>query len=175
MTRYPHIPMHPNEVPQQRVHAVVDLPRRPDGFVARCDFWDPIAAQDAPSGDPKGETYLCTTEWAWSPHHTRIDAYYIERRASHWLLWIGSEDENSWDREWRWTLYGYAPPEPFALEDVAIWMLMDCWASEAEHSSFDHFHWIDEAGLLSVAQINAMGRSVWPGAQNEPVSSTVGG
>jgi len=112
MTRYPHIPMHPSEVPQQRIHAVVDLPRRPDGFEARCDFCDPIPAQDAPSGDPK---------------------------------------------------------------DVAIWMLIDCWAAEAEQRDVDHFHWIDEAGLLSVAQINAIGRFVWPGAQNEPVSSTVGG
>lgn len=167
MTRYPNVPMHPDEVPQQRVHMVVDLPNRPDGFAARCQFWEPMASDEEPGDNPAAEIYLGTTEWAWTPHHTRIDAYYIERQSSHWFLWIGSEDENSWDLEWRWTLYGYAPLHPLTVEEAAVLMLMDCWASDAEHGSLDHFHWIDESGLLSVAQINEVGRRVWPDARVE--------
>ena len=160
--REPKIPMHPDEVPQQRIHLLVDLPPRPEGFHAKCDFMDSIPEYEAPQRGPRRADYLGSTEWAWSPMHSRLDAYYLNRRRSHWLLCICSEDENSWDRRWRWYLYGYAPPLRISAEEAAIYMLLDCWKAEADGSSFDHFHWINDTGLLSVAEITAIGREVWP-------------
>jgi hypothetical protein len=32
MTREPKIPMSPTELPQQRIHEVIDLPKRPEPF-----------------------------------------------------------------------------------------------------------------------------------------------
>ena len=118
-----------------------------------------------PQRGPRRADYLGSTEWAWSPMHSRLDAYYLNRRRPHWLLWICSEDENSWDRRWRWYLYGYAPPLRISAEEAAIYMLLDCWKAEADGSSFDHFHWINDTGLLSVAEITSIGREVWPEAR----------
>ena len=35
------------------------------------------------------------------------------------------------------------------------------WESEVEHQAVDHYHWINNTGLLSVEEIQAIGREVW--------------
>ena len=45
---------------------------------------------------------------------------------------------------------------------AAVHLLLQFWKEEAEESDLDQFHWINEAGYLSVADIAAIAREVWP-------------
>lgn len=161
----PHVPMTPEEVPQQRIHVVADLPRRPASFLGRCEYVEAMPDAERPKGSPRKVTYLGSVEWAWDPMHTRIDAYYLHRRRSYWLLWDRSQDENSWDHAWRWTLYGYARAHRANASEAAVYLLMDAWRHEATEGSLDHFHWINDDGFLSVGEITAIAGEVWPEAQ----------
>jgi len=91
----------------------------------------------------------------------RADAYYLNRRKKHWLLWIGYQDENTWDWKWSWSLYGYAPRRRDDETQAAIYLLMDAWRQEAANWGLKRFDWINEEGLLSVAEISAISREVW--------------
>ena len=45
---------------------------------------------------------------------------------------------------------------------AAIYLLIDSWIFERDNMELDHFHWLDNIGLLSVAEFMAIGRVVWP-------------
>jgi hypothetical protein len=60
-----------------------------------------------PKGSPRNTQYLGSVEWADSPNHTRFDSYYLNPRGAYWLLWIGYQDENTWNWKWTWNLYAY--------------------------------------------------------------------
>ena len=158
MTHVPRAPMHPSEVPQQRVYLLKDMPERPDGFRGSCIYYE---------GEPEGltepefadnPTLIGGVEWAWSPIHSRLDNYYIERHGKWWLLWNAFEDDNTWNWEVVWTLYGAAKSEVASEYEAAIYTLMDAWAGD----EVDHFHWINHEGLLSVGDMNEIARAVWP-------------
>ncbi len=89
MTREPKIPMLPSELPQQRMHEAVGLLPRPEPFDCKAGYWD-YPSGSAPKNQPRNPTYLCQVEWAWSPLHNRLDAYYLHRGRSHWSLWLRS-------------------------------------------------------------------------------------
>lgn len=160
--RKPRIPMLPEQVIPQLIHAVMELPPRPRGFAGQCDFADPMPDEIRPRGNPRTPTYLFTVEWKWSEHHDRLDSYYLSRRKGHWLLWIGWDDENDWDRSWRWALYAWAPTRRVPPKVAACCLLIDAWKSETLNRGLDHFNLIDDVGLLSVPEIFAMARAVWP-------------
>ena len=42
MTHVPRAPMHPSEVPQQRVYLLKDMPKRPDGFRGSCIYYEGV-------------------------------------------------------------------------------------------------------------------------------------
>ena len=44
---------------------------------------------------------------------------------------------------------------------AATHLLIDVWRAECADGSLDHFHWINEDGLLSVEDLMAIGRAVW--------------
>ena len=50
-----------------------------------------------PKSMGRNASYLCQLEWAWSPVHMRLDAYYISRGRTHWILWKKFYDDN-WDK-----------------------------------------------------------------------------
>lgn len=152
--------MSPEELPQQRVHEVITLPPRPSAFEGQCAFITPMPSTAAPKGSPRNATHLCSTEWA-SGGETRADAYYLNPRKTHWLLWIGFQDENSWNWKWTWSLYGYAPRRRIDETQAAIYLLMDAWRQESANWGLKRFDWINEEGLLSVADISAVSRAVW--------------
>ena len=82
MTREPKIPMSPTELPQQRIHEIVGLPERPAEF--NCEVGYGVFQDGAfPKNAPTNSTYLCQVEWAWSPMHNRLDAYYLHRDPSY--------------------------------------------------------------------------------------------
>lgn len=154
-------PMSPEELPQQRLHAVVALPPRPPDFAGQNAMIKPMPPTEAPKAPPRNGEFLCNVEWAWSPAHNRVDAYYLNLRRRHWLLWIGSQDFNTPDWRWTWSLYGYAHRCRCDALQAAVWLLRDAWKHEADQWQLDRYHWINEEGLLSVAEVAAVAREVW--------------
>jgi len=43
---------------------------------------------------------------------------------------------------------------------AAIYLLIDTWTFERDNMELDHFHWLDNVGLLSVAEFMAIGQVV---------------
>ena len=101
MTREPRIPMRPEDLPQQRIHEVVGLPERPAEFNFEVGYGcSPEGG--LPKAGISSATFLCQVEWAWSPMHSRIDAYYLHRGRSEWSLW-----SKYWDDNWgKWEHIG---------------------------------------------------------------------
>jgi hypothetical protein len=157
MANMPHIPMSPTELPRQRIHEVVQLPPRPDPFdylVGYGDFPDGIAPK---RGVPRSPKYIAQVEWAWSPMHNRIDAYYIHATRNHWILWMRSFDDNWW--RWYWQPVAVVNRKGVEAKDAAIHLLREFWKFEVSRDT-DHFHWINNDGLLSVEELEALGREV---------------
>jgi len=160
-TEYPIIPMHPDEVPFQLVIPYVDLPQRPKSFYGTPEYKTPMPDKVHPKGSPRNTTYLGSVEWAYSPASSRFDSYYLNPRGEYWLLWIGFHDENTWDWKWKWDLYAYCKKQGVDEKTAAIYLLLDAWASERKDYDLSHYFLIDEAGLLSVAEISEIARRVW--------------
>jgi hypothetical protein len=154
--------MTPQDVPQQRLNLVVGLPARPPHFQGYCNFVDTIPSNIAPKGSPRKLEYIGSVEWASGPRDCRFDSYYLNPRGSYWLLWNLYQDDNDWNSSSRWVLYGYARKEGADAKTAASYLLLDAWKSERESLNLRRYYLIDEAGLLSVADIKEIGRTVWP-------------
>lgn len=158
MTREPKIPMSPTELPQQRIHEVVGVPERPAEF--DCEVGYGVVSDNAiPKNAPTNSTYLCQVEWAWSPAHNRIDAYYLHRGRSHWSLWSKYWDDN-W-MEWKQVAIGCVPRRGIDQKQAAVYLLLEFWVFDAKEVGVDKFHWINEDGYLSIAELAAIAREVW--------------
>jgi hypothetical protein len=158
MTQVPVIPMSPDQLPQQRIHEVVDLIERPDPF----DFsvgYGSVPENARGKGKPKSAAYLAQVEWAWSPMHNRLDAYYLHRGRRHWVLLSQYWDDN-WGK-WEWADVGYVPRKGISRHQAAVHLLLEYWKSEVTDSDLDEFHWINTAGCLSVSELMAIARVVW--------------
>ena len=70
------VPMTKDQLPQQRLYEVVDLPERPENLNIQVDWMNPLQKK-RPKGSPRKLIYLCGVEWAWSPAHSRMDHYYL--------------------------------------------------------------------------------------------------
>ena len=104
-------------------------------------------------------TFLCQVEWAWSPMHNRIDAYYLHRGRREWSLWSKYWDDN-WG-EWAHTCIGVVQRRGVYQEQAAAMLLLEFWKYDAQNSDVDCYHWINETGYLSVAELSAIAREVW--------------
>ncbi|WP_458525599.1 hypothetical protein [Onishia taeanensis] len=162
MDHRPRIPMTPDEIPTQRVSLVVDFPPRPPGFAGQCDFLNAMPDDLRPKGSPRNTRYLGAVEWAWSPYHTRLDAYYLNPRRRHWLLWIYSPESDDWEPRWHWCLYGYSPKRGVDEKTAAVYLLLDAWREEAVANQLNHYTLLDEAGFLSRDEIAQIASVVWP-------------
>ena len=158
MTREPKIPMSPEELPQQRIHEVVALPKRPEEFDFKVGY-ELVPYGELPKNAPIKSTYLCQVEWAWSPAHNRLDAYYLHRGRTHWSLWSKYWDDN-W-MKWEQITVGYVPRKGVDQKQAAVYLLLEFWAFDAKEGDVDQFHWINEDGYLSIAELKAIGRAVW--------------
>ena len=155
MTNEPHIPMSPSELPQQRLHEVVGLPKRPEPF----DFCVDYNVRSLPKSTNANSTYLAQVEWAWSPMHNRLDACYVHRGRSDWILWNKYWDDN-WGR-WGKVAIGTVPRRGVDLNQAAFHLLMEYWKFDAKEGGLDQFHWVNEEGFLDMAELNAIAREVW--------------
>lgn len=158
---YPTVPVSPEELPQQRMTPVVDLPPRPDGFLGHCHYLDPLERGLYPKAMPASAQYLAMVEWACLPTHSRVDAWYlsVNRRRSHWLLWSASYDDGRGC--WSEALYAWALRGPEPAEVAVVYLVHDALEDES-HNHLEVFDFISGTGLLSVPQLLAIARSVWP-------------
>jgi hypothetical protein len=158
MTQVPVIPMSPDQLPQQRIHEVVDLIERPEPFNFEVGYGS-VPQNARGKGKPKSATYLGQVEWAWSPMHNRLDAYYLHRGRRHWVLLSQYWDDN-WGK-WEWVEIGYVPRKGVCHHQAAVHLLLEYWKSEEVDSDLDEFHWINTAAGLSVSELMAIAREVW--------------
>jgi hypothetical protein len=152
--------MSPDDLPQQRIHEVIGLPQRPVPF----ESWAWDGPEPAPAGvilknTPRSMVFLAHVEWAWSPAHNRLTAYYLHRGRTHWVLWSRYWDED--ERGWQWLPAASVCRADVTEHQAAVYLLVDAWKAETSHSSLDQFHWINESDGLSVAELMAIGREVW--------------
>lgn len=159
------IPMSPEQMPQQRIYLVQDLPPRPEGFFTKCRYGiSQIPGADRPLDKPASARFVCTLEWAWSPMHSRISAYHLSmnRQRSHWLLWVSLPDDDNWDGQGRWThdLVAFGPKRGVPPGVAATWLLHDMLAMEAEEGEEYLDFMIDDTGLLDVEEIRAIQRAL---------------
>jgi hypothetical protein len=158
MTTDPKIPMSPSELPQQRIHEVIDLPKRPEPFDCLVGYGE-VPNKIIPKCGPRSPLYLGQVEWAWSPMHNRLDAYYLHRGRTHWVLWSRYWDDN-WGK-WGWAAVACTAKKGVSERQAAVHLLIEFWKEEAEESDVDKYHWINEDGYLSIAEIAAIAREVW--------------
>ncbi len=156
MTATPRIPMSPAELPQQRIHAVVGLPPRPDPFkfgVGYGDFPEGIVPK---RGVPRLPSMLVQVEWAQSPASNGLTAFYLQRRRRVWLLWTRTLDDNAWPWRWDWLPVGWCPRRGVDERQAATHLRLEYWRFETggEGRPYD---WINEEGDLSVADLEAIG------------------
>ena len=150
--------MLPGQLPQQRVHEVVALEPRPADFEPIVGY-GVVPVGILPKDQPRNAAYVGQMEWAWSPMNNRLDAYYLHRGRAHWVLWTRYWDDN-WGR-WEWVAAAAVARRGVTERQAATHLLIDFWRAERAEGSLDHFHWINEGGLLSVEDLMAIGRVVW--------------
>ena len=151
---HPNIPMRPEEFPQQKMYVVEGLPPIPEGCdVELLDYESEHGLAGIPKKPTKKSIYLAQVEWAWSPMHNRLDAYYIHKGRTHWLLWSSTLDDQ--DVPWKWNDHPVAciPVKGVAEQQAAVHLLLEYWKSVSAAFAVDHYHWINETGALSVGQL----------------------
>ena len=154
------VPMLIEQCPQQRLNEVVSLPKKPSKFNVNVDYVNPLK-RNRPTGSPRKLIYLFGVEWAWSPAHNRMDHYYLNLKPNHWFLWNHWLDDCSEQWKWEWIFLSYANIGCKDLKAIASHMMLDFWEKEREFQGLDHYHFIDNTGLLSVEEVQAISREVW--------------
>ena len=153
--KVPSIPMSPNELPQQRIVEVVDLPPCPERIEV---YMGMVCQRKMPRLPSRQSKHLCQVEWAWSPMHSRISNYFIHKGRSYWILWESIFDD---DRGWYWHITASVPHKGCTEYQAAVHLLSASWHCELGDMDLDQFHWVNHHAFLSVADLAAIARTVW--------------
>lgn len=164
--RRPVVPMTLTAFPQQRVLPVASLPDRPDPFEPVLGYHLEIPGARF-EGGPSAPIYLCQMEWAWSPMHSRLHAYYLSRFRQLWILWVYWFDDN-WET-WEWGAVAYVPRRQASLREAAVHLLVDHFCMERDEEEMDQFHMINEEGELTLSDVRTIGLWVWGSHQAQGV------
>ena len=154
------VPMLPEQIPQQRLNEVVNLPAKPNDLKVYVDNDVPLKI-NRPVAWPRKLIYLCGVEWAWSPAHNRMDHYYLNLKPNHFFLWNHYLDDLSIPWKWEWLFLSYASKCKGDLKAISTHMLLKYWETECEDQGLDHYHFIGNTGLLNVEDIQAVAREIW--------------
>ena len=157
--RRPIIPMSAAQLPKQRIVTLADLGERPVPFDAAVG-WNEKPAGSILAKGPSKPDYLGQVEWSWSPMHGRIDAYYLSRGRTHWILWLYSYDDN-WGN-WDWLAIGNVPLRQANKKQASIHLMADFWRMEKTENDLDHYHSINEEDFLGAGEWRTIGLLVWP-------------
>jgi hypothetical protein len=153
MPRTPKIPLHPSQLPQQRLRLVHEMPIALPEYGVRLG-----SAKGIASKLPRTAEYVCQLEWAWSPMNNRIEAFYVSRSRKHWVLWSSYFDDNYS----RWEKDVVAVCSLKADQKYAVMLMLFEHLDDLRVSyEIEHYHWISESGFLSVGEIDTVARNVW--------------
>ena len=158
MTDEPRVPIHPNELPQQQIFEVVELPPRPEPFECIAGFWQ-VPKELRPKSSPRKVDTVCAVEWAWSPMNSRFDTYYLHKYKTHWILWTRLYDEG--EEKWHWVSCACVAHKGIQKKVAAVHLLMEFWKADEDESHIGKFTLIDREGLLSVPEVEAIARKIW--------------
>ena len=154
------IPMTPDARPPQRIYEDLALPELPKRLDPKIDIDEPLR-ENYQQRSPRKLTYLLSVEWAWSPIHGRIDYHYLNPRRTGWLLWNNWVEDGGYPWTWHWDLMAYGNRCRSDERTVAIHLIQAVWKFDFIYHDTDHFHWINNTGLLGVDEIKAIAREVW--------------
>jgi hypothetical protein len=108
----------------------------------------------------KAAEFLCTIEWSWSPAHGRIEAYYLHRGRTHWILWVKGPD--AWGRREKPIATARCLRKAFLLKkDAAMNLLVAAFREERRWGDLDSFHCVTKEGLLSIGDLDSVSYAVW--------------
>jgi hypothetical protein len=124
---------------------------------------DEFAALE-PATMPRSARYVAQVEWAWSPMHMRIDAYYISMDRLHrrWVLWNKPYDDN-WGCWSEPHIMAAALRCSLDVEIAAKLLVLHAWSAGRE-TGLGRFHWVNEEGLLASGELNEIASIVWDDA-----------
>ena len=117
--------------------------------------------RNPPKASPRKITFLGSVEWAWSPAHGRIDNYYINPRRTGWLLWNNWVEDGGYPWTWHWDLMAYGNRCKSDEKTIAIHLLQAIWKFDEKYHDVEHFHWVNNTGLLDIEELEAIAREVW--------------
>ena len=160
MADVPKLPMHPSELPQQRLYEVVSLPPRPDPFEFQVGYGPFPAGVEPKQGVPRSPETLVQVEWAQIMYNSGVEAFCLQGRRKHWLLWLRGLDDNCYPWRWNWSLVGYCNKAAVEKAAAASHLLLEDWRKDGLNSKRDPYDWINEEGLLSVADVRAIVREL---------------
>lgn len=162
MAHEPKIPLHPSQLPQQKLAEVIALPDRPINFTFEVSYGDFTENIVPKRGTPRSPIYLAQFEWAETPMNNGVEAFYLEPKKQIWLLWIRTHDDNSTPWKWDWLPVAHCPRKGVDKEVAASHLLLEYWRfAGSVDGSRNTFDWINEEGLLSIANIRAITRELW--------------
>ena len=154
------IPMSPELLPRQKLNEVVPVPELPTGLTPKVDLDEPLL-RNRPKASPRKLAFVCSVEWSWSPMHHRIDNYYLNPRRTGWLLWNNWVEDGGFPWTWHWDLMAYGNRCRSDAETIAAHLLLKLWKFDAKYHQVEQYHWINNTGLLSTEEIQAIAREVW--------------
>jgi hypothetical protein len=162
MTKQPNPLVDSQDLPQQKLYAVPDLPKEWEQKLIKADN---TTNSGIPKSVPRGAYFLLQTEWAWSPMHNRITNYHISMDTSRrrWVLWESFFNDDDWP-------YGTWSSASRVLtlqrkgidrKKASLLLLHSNWQRSLKDEDLDRFHWINQDGLVSVAEAIEIGKRVW--------------
>jgi hypothetical protein len=87
-------------------------------------------------------------------------AFYLHRVRTHWILWSKSYDDN-WGRWGEEDAVARCAVKGAVQRDAAVILLAEYLDMRRRVADLDRFHWINETGVLSVGEIDAVADAVW--------------
>jgi hypothetical protein len=100
---------------------------------------------------PRSARYLGMVEWAWSPMHNRLDAYYLSTNLhrAHWILWLGGLDGGAQlSPIGEAQVYAYCLKPGVHSEVAMVYLLKESWMFESRKWDIDCYHFITLSQLL---------------------------
>ena len=155
------IPMSPTDLPQQRLYVVPDLSDLCDNAVVEiCE----ASVGGIPKKPPRGAFNIGQVEWAWSPLNNRIDNYQISLDGSqrYWLFWTLHFDDDF--LTWKWIVNDdvlKVRRQGISRINAARLLLRQYWLEQERLGYLDHFHWVNDEGLLSIGELKTIAKLVW--------------